>query len=107
MDIYLLMLIAVCAGAAGRTLYHYLFKVLDNPGLAFDKKYIVTMLIAVLMTIMSSPLLLLNVTIPQGSDGYIAIATFAIGWTSNDVLNPPVSLAANTITKLKELVNNK
>lgn len=104
LDIYILILLAVMAGGIGRTLYHFLFKVLNDPSLAFDKKYLITMLIAVLMTIMSTPLLLVNVEIPQGSEFFVLISMYSLGWFSNDLLNPPISTLSNIIEELRKKV---
>jgi len=91
MDIYLLSFMGIVVGSIFLTIYNYLWKLLADPDLAFDQKYWITMLVAVLLTIMSTPLLFLNVDIPLGSDFYVFITMVAYGFTVNQVINKPVS----------------
>jgi len=100
-NIYVLSFIMLTVGAVVKTLYDFGFKIVEDPNLAFDRKYIVTMLLAIFGTIALSPLLFLNVTIPQGSEAFIAISMYCIGFTGNHMLNRPVSLAARIIEKAR------
>lgn len=96
MDIYLLSFLGIVVGSIFLTIYNYLWKLLGDPDLTFDLKYWITMLVAVLLTIMSTPLLFLNVQIPQGSDFYIFITMVAYGFTVNQVINKPISYLVKT-----------
>ncbi|MCK4475083.1 hypothetical protein KAU30_04495 [Candidatus Bathyarchaeota archaeon] len=96
MDIYLLSFLGIVVGSIFLTVYNYLWKLLSDPNLAFDLKYWITMLVAVLLTIMSTPLLFLNVQIPAGSDFYVFITMVAYGFTVNQVINKPISYLVKT-----------
>ena len=106
MDIEMLAFFAILVGAATKTFYDYLFKIVEDPKITFDSLYLVSMLISVLLTIMTTPLLFLNVTVPTGSDFFIFIAMFSYGFTANHLINRPVTLATKKIALIKEATNS-
>lgn len=107
MDLLFTIILLVVIGAGSRTVYRFALKIIKNPDTAFEKKYLLTMLLSILLTITAAPLLLLNVTIPHGSDLFIQISMFCIGWTANDIINPIVSLASNIIHDLRAIIDRQ
>ena len=91
MDIYILSFVGIVLGSIFLTIYNYLWKILGDSNLRFDQKYLITMLVSILLSIMATPLIFLNVTIPLGSDFYVFISMAAIGFTVNHVINKPVA----------------
>lgn len=107
MDLLLTIIILVTLGAGSRTLYRFALKIIRKPATSFDKKYLLTCLLSILLTFTAAPVLLLNVTIPHGSDLFIQVSMFCIGWTANDIVNPIVSMASNIIHDLKALIDRQ
>lgn len=95
MDPILLAFIFFALGAVGKTVYDYLWKIIENPDLAFDVKYLMTMLVSILLTILTSPVAFLNVTIPVDGTAFIMLSSFAMGFTMNHLVNRPVSYFAH------------
>lgn len=100
MDPIVLAFVAYVLGGIGRTAYAFVFKALETSELQFDQKYWFTMLLSILLTIVASPLTFVNVIIPVGSESYILLTSFAMGWAANDVINRPVSYLSKV--QLKE-----
>lgn len=103
MDQLTLSFLGFILGAIGATVYPYGWKIMENPELIFDKKYAVTMLMSILLTIIVSPMVFLTVQIPVTAEGtlFILTASFSMGFTTNSVVNRPVSFLANKIEKVK------
>lgn len=95
MDPIILAFIAYILGASGRTSYAFIFKMLQDQALRFDQKYWFTMLLSILLTIIASPVTFVNVVIPVGSETYIILTSFAMGWAANDIVNRPISFLAH------------
>ena len=103
MDIYLLSFMGIVVGSIFLTVYNYLWKILSDSHLRFDQKYLITMLVSILLTIMATPLIFLNVTIPLGSDFYVFMSMIAIGFTVNHVINKPVAYFLKPMYILKAM----
>jgi len=103
MDQLTLTFFGVMLGALGMTAYNFIWKIMENPELAFDKKYLLSMLLSILLTIITSPLLFLTVQIPTTTEGttFLLLTSFAIGFTANSIANRPVSFFANKIAEAK------
>lgn len=103
MDQLTLSFFGFMAGTLGWTLYGFIWKVMENPELAFDKKYLLTMLLSMLLTIITSPMLFLSVQIPLTATGtlFILLTSFSMGFTTNALTNKPVSFFSNKIAAAK------
>lgn len=103
MDQLTLSFLGVMLGTIGATIYPFAWKIMENPELAFDKKYAITMLMSILLTITTSPMVFLTVQIPTTAEGtmFLLATSFAIGFTANSIVNRPVSFFANKVVKVK------
>lgn len=103
MDIIVLAYLGFIAGVVLRTLYDYLFKLLEDPNLAFDRKYLVTMLISLIIAAIGGTALFSSLPLPPSgaADFYVVIASFATGFMTNALINKPVTYLANAKHKEK------
>ena len=90
MDPIILAFLGYLIGALFRTLYHYLWKAVDNPEMVFDQKYLATMLISVILSIMSAAVTFTTISIPVDGAAYILLAAIPLGYMANDIVNKPV-----------------
>lgn len=90
MDIILIAFVCYTAGGALRTLYDYLFKIMDNPELSFDRKYIATMLISIVLSIISALVTFTLIEVPEGAESFVALSCLAQGFAMNHLVNKPV-----------------
>ena len=93
-------------GALGYTFYSFIWKLMENPELVFDKRYLLTMLLSILLTIITSPMLFLTVQIPTTPEGtlYLLLTSFGLGFTANALTNRPVTFLTKktAVAKVKE-----
>lgn len=91
----LLALIGYVVGGAARTIYDYLWHILDDPTAVWDQKYTVTFLISIIITFISALVTFNNIEIPTnlGTTG-ILILTISEGFMVNHLVNKPVTYLA-------------
>ena len=77
-------------GALFRTMYDYLWKTIEQPDLVFDKKYLASMLIAVILSLMSAAVTFTTIQVPVDSGAYVMLTTLAIGFMANHLINKPI-----------------
>lgn len=97
-DIYTLGFIAYLVGTLFRTLYGYLWKMLENPDLSFDKKYWVTMIISMILSIIIAFTTFMGVLeqLPDTDVNrtFVFFTFVSLGYALNDMVNRPVSYTA-------------
>lgn len=98
MDIIIAAFIGYILGAAGRTLYDYLFKIVDNPDLAFDRRYIVTMLVSIILSMLTATVTFSAVPIPDTSWSLVMFFMATEGFMLNHLINKPITY----LTKIKK-----
>ncbi len=96
MDLLIWALFGYIVGAGFCTLYDFMFKMISNPDLAFDRRYLVTMLISTILSLMSAAVTFSTVTIPEGSTTAVFIWTLAQGFMVNHLINKPLALLSKT-----------
>lgn len=83
--------IGVFLGVLYRTVIPYLSKLKEDPDITFDKKYIVTLVISFLESIVVAMLIFESlptaITTSVTASLAIFLASFAWGYTSNDIAN--------------------
>ena len=89
-DSILLALLGYFIGALFMTLYDYLWKALNNPDLVFDRKYVASMLISTILSLMFAVVTFTTLQVPVDSAGYIMLSTIAMGFMVNHLINKPV-----------------
>lgn len=86
-------LLGFLLGPVARTLYDYLFKVLDDPDIVFDRAYWITMtasmIIGVLFALSSAAAII--ATIPEADQWFIFLACFSQGFMLSHLINKPVT----------------
>jgi H+/Cl- antiporter ClcA len=91
MDILIVAFLGYIAGAVGRTAYDWLFKALSDPEFKFDSKYIASMLISIILSFITASVTFSTVTLPEGSEFYVMLASVSQGYLLTDVVNKPIS----------------
>lgn len=91
MDIVLVGFIGYVVGGVFRTTYDFLFKMLEDPDLALDRRYVVTMLISIILSFMSAAVTFSGIVLPPGSEGVVFVATLAQGFMVNHIINKSVT----------------
>ena len=97
MDVFIVALIGYILGAVFRTTYDYLWKIIEAPELIFDKKFMATMIVAILITAISAVAFFPTVSIPTDTLAWTLISCIGLGFTVNHLVNKPVSY----LTELK------
>ena len=90
MDPTILAFLGYLIGGLFRTLYDFLWKAIDNPDLVFNQKYLATMLISVILSILSATVTFTTITIPVDGTSYIMLTCVTIGFTMNHLINKPI-----------------
>jgi membrane-bound metal-dependent hydrolase YbcI (DUF457 family) len=78
-------------GLSSHTLYDYLFRLKENPDLAFDGDYWIALTASIGTSIIigMASLACFVPTLPEGSRLYTFSASFAIGFTLEHLINSP------------------
>lgn len=87
-------LIGYILGAVFRTTYDYLWKIMGDPDLIFDKKFLATMIVAILITAISAVAFFPTVTIPTDTIAWTLLSCISIGFMANHLINKGVSYIA-------------
>ena len=90
MDPIVLAFVGYLVGALFRTLYDFLWKAMDHPEIVFDRKYLASMLISIILSLISSVVTFTTIQVPVDGATYILLATVAIGFTMNHLVNKPI-----------------
>jgi hypothetical protein len=98
MDPLLIAFLGYILGALGRTLYDFLWKLLEDKSIKWDQTYTVTLLISIILTFISAA-----VTFPLGlilpSEPVVILLTTApMGFTVNHLVNKPAAYIAERQT---------
>lgn len=103
LDPLLIGLLGYVLGGVFRTLYDFLWKIVEEPDTSFDKKYIATLIISVIITLISSIVTFPTIQMPQ--DGAVTILLFTVlaGFAANHLINKPISY----LTKKKSEPDDK
>jgi hypothetical protein len=85
-------IIGFLLGPLGRTFYDFLWKLLEDPDIPFDRRYLITLLaslgIAFFAGLVQCPGFISQ--LPEGSQAFIFLASFAQGFMISHVINRPL-----------------
>jgi len=87
LDPTIVAIIGIFLGCFARTVFPYLKKVEENPDTAFDRKYLVSLLIALISSVIGAILIIPSFQVPQGATVVVFSIAFTTGWGANDILN--------------------
>jgi len=91
----LILFICFLAGAILRTVWGYLWKVLEDPDLIYDHKYTATLIISTILTTIFAATIFSQQTLPQQYDLMQVFSFISIGFTANSLFNSPISHIIN------------
>jgi hypothetical protein len=91
LDPIIVAFVGYLTGCLFRTLLDYLFKMLENPDLVFDRKFIVTMLVSLIISLMLSMATFSAISFPTDGMSFIFFYTLGQGFLINHVTNKAVS----------------
>ena len=86
-DPTIVAILGIFLGCFARTVFPYLKKLEENPDTAFDKKYLISLLLALVSSIIGAVLIVPSFQIPQGANIVVFSIAFTTGWGANDILN--------------------
>lgn len=104
MNPILWVIISILLGATTYTLWGYLWKKFKDPSIPFELSYLYSLLISMLITIISIPLVLNNQAIPDTLLSFIIVGCFAMGFAVNCLINTPLTYMLNQIAQLKSTI---
>lgn len=85
-------IIGFLCGPVARTFYDFFWTIRDDPDLVFDRRYLITMVasiaISIIVGLVSLPSLYQNM--PTGSQGYVFASSLALGFMLNHIVNRPI-----------------
>ena len=90
--------LAVIGGIVSRTLVPYLVLIQQQPGIKFDRSFLVPPLIAVVLGILAAPLLFGSVT---GSETYVS--AYVLGWGGTDLIREGLKVLGGNVPRLAAL----
>ena len=101
MDTFIVALIGYILGAVLRTTYDYLWKIMEKPELIFDKKFIATMIVSIVITVISAVVVFPTITtyVYYKTLSWTLISCIGIGFMANHLVNKPVSYLSEHIKK--------
>ena len=91
----LILFICFTGGGVLRTVWGYLWKVLDDPNLIYDHKYTATMIISTILTIIFAVTIFAQQPLPQEYDMMQVFSFISVGFTANSLFNSPISHIMN------------
>ena len=94
MDPILLAFTGYVLGALFRTLYDFLFKLLEDPSIKWDQKYTVTLLISIILTLMSALVTFSTIQFPADQPVGTLLVSVTMGFAVNHLVNKPVAYLA-------------
>jgi hypothetical protein len=95
------MLVSLIFGSLAFTLWNWLWKKIKEAGTAFNKSYLFSMLIAMLLSVIAVPFVLSNQMVPDNILPFLIVASAAIGFAANALINTPLTYYLNQIESLK------
>ncbi len=82
-------------GSVLRTVWGYLWEVLEDPDLIYDHKYTATLIISTILTTIFAVTIFSQQTLPQQYDSMQVFSFISIGFTANSLFNSPISHIIN------------
>jgi len=79
--------LGIFLGCFVRTVFPYLKKLEENPDLAFDRKYAVSLLVSLVASVVAAVLIIPSFQVPEGAGIVVFSVAFTAGWGTNDILN--------------------
>lgn len=89
------IIVSLIIGTVTYTLWNWLWKKLKDPATQFDKSYLFSMLISILLTIVGLPFFLNNRPIPDMLLSFVMVGSGAIGFAANALFNTPLTYLMN------------
>ena len=93
------IILSLVAGPLTYTIWNFTWSRIKNPTVDFDKNYLFSMLITMIVSIVVVPYLLNNQIISESLIPLIVVGCVAIGYTANALINTPLTYSINQ-TKL-------
>ncbi len=98
-DIQLLTIfLAFTIGAILRTLWGFLWKVLEDPDLTFDRKYLLSMVVSIVLTFIFAVTTFSTLDLTMEWNPMIAFTFITTGFTMNAIFNDIVKFATREKT---------
>lgn len=91
LNVIIALIVSLVVGAVTYTLWNWLWKKLKDPTTEFDKSYLYSMLVSILLTIVALPFFLNNKPIPDMLFGFVVVGSGAIGFAANALFNTPLT----------------
>lgn len=91
MDVVLIALLGYVAGAVFRTTYDYLWKAMEDPDAVFDQKFVFSMVVSVILSVMSAMVTFTSLTVPLDGSTYVFISALTTGFMVTHLVNKPIS----------------
>lgn len=101
-DAIIIAIIGIVAGSSGITIWNYGWKRIRKE-LDFNHAYIFTMLVSAIASVAFLPVFFIDKALPTNNDGFVFLATFAMGFTLNVLINSPVAYFLSKYESLKAL----
>lgn len=95
------VIVSLLLGALAFTLWNWFWKKIKEPNITFSKSYLFSMLIAMLLSVIAVPFVLSNQIIPDNILPFIIVASVAVGFAANALINTPLTYYLNQIEALK------
>jgi len=85
-------IIGFLCGPVARTFYDFFWTIRDDPDLVFDRRYLITMVASIALSIIVGLISLpsLYQDMPTGSQSYVFASSLAMGFMLNHVINRPL-----------------
>ena len=97
MDPILVAFLGYVLGCVFRTTYDFLWKKLEADDVTFDSKYLTTMIISVILSIMTAMVTFSEYTWPGGDLASLFFQALTTGFVLNHLVNKPVSYIASKV----------
>ena len=94
------VIISLVAGPILYTVWNFTWARLKNPTLGFDKNYLFSMLITMIVSILVVPYLLNNQIIPEMLIPLIVAGCLGLSYTINAIINTPLTYSMNQMKTL-------
>lgn len=98
LNVIIALIVSLVVGAVAYTLWTWLWKKLKDPATEFDKSYLYSMLVSILLTIVALPFFLNNKPIPNMLLGFVIVGSGAIGFAANALFNTPLTYLMHKVT---------
>jgi len=102
MDAILIAFLGYLLGCVFRTTYDFLFKKLESDDITFSAKYITTMIISVILSIMTATVTFSAITWTGGDPALVFFSALTLGFTVNHIVNKPIAYLSNKIPEKED-----